>query len=127
MASVFVRGAYVTGCNHSKYRPKLYEYLGSWQGTINIQIPAETDERLLLPTERISGRDLIDSDQDFLLRSCKLKGVVGYQILPIDKLTGEPRGHHALKRIEISLKEQIDLQPNEKIEVELQGFEQAIR
>jgi len=123
LALVFVRGTYVTGCNHSKYRPKLYEDLGLWQGTINIQLPVETDERFLRPTERISGRDLIDSGQDFLIRHCKLRGVVGYQILPIDKATGDPRGHHALKRIEISLKEQIDLRPDEEIEVELQGFE----
>jgi hypothetical protein len=125
LASVFVKGTYVSGCNHSQYRPKLYEDLGLWRGTINIQLRAETDGRFLIPNERIPGRDPIDADQDFLIRPCKLKGVVGYQILPIDKATGDPRGHHASKKIEISLKKEIELRPNEEIEIELQGFDEA--
>jgi len=98
-----------------------------WQGTINIQVPAETDEPLLIPNKRIPGRDSIDldSNQDFLIRPCKLKGVVGLQILPVDKATGEPRGHHVSKIIEISLKEKIDLRPDEELEVELQEFDES--
>ena len=122
MASVFVKGTYMSGCGHSKYRPRLYEALGLWQGTINIQLPGETDERSLIPAERVPGRDPIDSDQDFLVRPCVLKGVPGFQILPIDKATGHPRGHHASKKIEISLRRKIDLRLDEELEVELQGF-----
>jgi hypothetical protein len=99
--------------------------LGLRRGTINIQLPAETDGRFLIPNERVPGRDPIDVNQDFLIRPCKLKGVVGYQILPIDKATADPRGHHAKKQIEISLKEEIELRPDEEIEVELQGFDEA--
>lgn len=66
----------------------------------------------------------LDANQDFLIRPCKLKGVHGYQILPIDCVTGDPRGHHASKWIEISLKEKIDVQPGEELEVELQEFDE---
>ena len=55
---------------------------------------------------------------------CKLKGFSGFQILPIDKTTSEPKGYHLRKRIEIALKEKIPLEPNEELEVELQGFEE---
>ena len=54
MDSVFVKGTYVSGFGHSKYRPRLYEALGLWQGTINIQLPGETDERFLIPDKRLS-------------------------------------------------------------------------
>jgi hypothetical protein len=127
LGSIIVRGTYVSGLSHSQRRPKLYQDLGLWRGTINIQLPAETDERILIPNERILGRDpfdLVEENQDFLIRHCKLKGVFGYQILPIDKTTSVPRGHHASKVIEISLKERIDVRPNEELEVELQGFEE---
>lgn len=125
MGSKFVRGVYVSGANHSRFRPKLYEHLGMWQGTINIQLPAETDEGVLIPDKRVPGCDPFDlsAHQDFVIRPCRLKGVFGYQILPIDKTTSEPRGHHTLKRIEIALKETIALEPDEELEVELQGFE----
>jgi hypothetical protein len=125
LASKFVRGRYVPGSNHSRFRPKFYESLGLWQGSINIQLPADTDERLMIPNHRTPGCDPIDFDanQDFLIRACKLKGVVGYQILPIDKKTSEPRGIHAAKRIEIALKEKIGIKANEELEVELEGFE----
>jgi len=88
----------------------------------------ETDERFIIPSERIVGCDPIDLEynQDFLVRPCRLKGVSDYQILPTDKTTkttAEPRGHHSLKRIEIALKEKIDIKPNEGLEVELEGFE----
>ena len=93
MGSIIVRGTYVSGLKHSPRRPKLYQDLGLWQGTINIQLPAETDQNILIPNERIPGRDPFDSEenQDFLIRRCKLKGVLGYQILPIDKATGAPK------------------------------------
>jgi CTP-dependent riboflavin kinase len=115
----------VSGLQHSQFRPKFCQDLGLWQGTINIQLPAATDESILIPLDKIPGRDPIDfdSNQDFLIRPCKLKGISGYQILPIDKTTGEPRGHHSAKLIEITLRERIDLQPGEELEVELQGFE----
>jgi CTP-dependent riboflavin kinase len=122
VSSVLLRGIYKSGCGHSKYRPKLYETLGLWPGTINIQLPVETDERFLLPTERVPGRDPIDSEQDFLIRACKLKGIIGLQMLPIDKTTGHPRGHHSSKTIEVSLSRKIDLRLGEELEVELQGF-----
>ena len=124
MGSQFVKGTYVPGANHSRLRPKFYELLGLWQGTINIQLPTETDEAILIPNERVPGRDPIDldSNQDFLIRPCILKGFAGYQILPIDKTTSEPRGYHAYKRIEIALKGTIQLQPNEELEVQLQEF-----
>ena len=125
MGSKFVTGTYVSGLQHSQFRPKFCQDLGLWQGTINIQLPAATDESILIPLDKIPGRDPIDfdSNQDFLIRPCKLKGISGYQILPIDKTTGEPRGHHSAKLIEITLRERIDLQPGEELEVELQGFE----
>jgi hypothetical protein len=120
-----VSGVYVAGENHSRFRPKFYESLRLWQGTINIQLPAETDERVIVPNERVPGHDPIDlnANQDFLIRPCRLKGVAGYQILPIDKTTNAARGHHSLKRIEIALKEKIDLKPNEVLKVELEGFD----
>lgn len=82
----------------------------------------------MLPNDGIPGRDpiAIRAGQDFLIRPSKLKGVVGYQILPIDKAAGDPTGHHSLKRIEISLIIEIELRPDEEIDVELQGFGEAI-
>jgi hypothetical protein len=125
MGSKFLSGVYVSGVNDSRHRPKFYESLGMWQGTVNIQLPAETDERWILPCQRVTGRDPIDFEakQDFLVRRCRLKGVAGYQVLPIDKTTGAPRGHHASKRIEITLVRRIDLEQGEELEVELEGFE----
>jgi hypothetical protein len=125
LGSKFLKGKYVSGMNHSGFRPKLYESLGLWQGTINIQLSAETDDAVLIPSEKVPGCDPFDSaaNQDFAIRACRLKGVLGYQILPIDKTTSEPRGHHGSKRIEIALKEEIELEPDEELEVELQGFE----
>lgn len=78
----------------------------------------------MLPNERVPGVDQIDLDanQDFLVRRCRLKGTSGYQILPIDKRTGEPRGHHSDRVIEIALTERIQIESNEKLEVELEGF-----
>jgi hypothetical protein len=125
MGSKSVRGVYVSGANHSPLRPMFYKSLCLWQGTINIQLPAETDEYFIVPNERTEGLDPIDleANQDFLIRVCKLRGVDGYQILPIDKTTKAPRGHHSSKIIEIALREKIKLEPNEELEVELQGFE----
>jgi hypothetical protein len=125
LGSKFVTERYVPGWNHSRFRPNLYQHLEMWQGTINIQLPAETDERILIPNERVIGYDQIDvkSNQDFLVRRCRLKGILGYQILPIDKTMNVPRGYHAVKRIEVTLKQKIDLQHGEELEVELQGFE----
>lgn len=96
-----------------------------WQGTINIQLPPDTDEPIITPTIRIAGVDFFDleENQDFLVRPCMLKGVKGYQVLPIDKMTGVPRGHHSSKIIEISLESRINLQLSEELEVELEGFE----
>jgi DNA-binding CsgD family transcriptional regulator len=98
--------------------------LGTWPGTINIQLPADTDERILIPNERVIGHDQIDanSNQDFLVRRCKVKGILGYQILPIDKTMSVPRGYHAVRWIEVALKQKIELQPSEELEVELQEF-----
>jgi hypothetical protein len=125
MGSKMVRGVYVFGCNHSGLRPKLYESLGLWRGSINIQLPQETDESLILPNERVQGLDDIDlsANQDFLIRPCRLKGASGSQILPIDKTTNEPRGHHSEKVIEIALRSRIEIKPNEQLEVELEGFD----
>jgi hypothetical protein len=125
LASKFVRGQYVPGWNHSRFRPNLYRHLGMWQGTINIQLPTETDDRILIPVERVVGDDQVDvrSNQDFLVRRCKLKGTNGYQILPIDKTMNVPRGYHAVKRIEVTLRQRIEVQIGEELEVELLGFE----
>jgi hypothetical protein len=123
MGSRVVSGFYISGCNHSGLRPKFYESLRLWKGTINIQLPPETDESVILPNKRVPGLDPIDSNQDFLVRPCRLKGGSGYQILPIDKTTSVPRGHHSEKVIEISLTTKIEIRPNEKLEVELEGFE----
>ena len=125
LGSQFVKGRYVSGAGHSRFRPKFYEQLGLWQGTINIELPAETHEAILIPDERRPGCDPIDLDanQDFLIRPCRLKGLAGYQVLPIDKTTGEPRGHHASRWIEIALREKIDLKPDEELEAELERFE----
>jgi hypothetical protein len=100
MGSQVIEGVYIPGCNHSRLRPKFYDSLGLWQGTINIQLPLETDESLMLPNERVPGVDQIDLDtnQDFLVRRCRLKGTSGYQILPIDKRTGEPRPEQYQRR-----------------------------
>ena len=124
VSSKLFRGTYVSGLGHSGRRPRLYESLRLWQGTINIKLPGNTDMRDLIPCDRTPGIDPFDfeENQDFLVRPCKLKGVHGYQLLPINKTTGEPRGHHASKVIEISLKERIELKPNEELEVELEGF-----
>jgi CTP-dependent riboflavin kinase len=123
MISKLVRGIYTSGCNHSGQRPKFYESLGVWRGSINIQLPQGTNESLILPNKRVLGIDPIDVNQDFLIRPCRLKGVTGYQILPIDKATSEPRGHHSDKVIEIALREKIEIKLNEELEVELEGFE----
>jgi hypothetical protein len=124
MSSQRVRGFYVSGHNHSGLRPRFYESLGLWRGTINIQLPRETDESLILPNQRVPGLDPIDLDanQDFLVRPYSLKGDRGYQILPIDKTTSEPRGHHSEKVIEIALTTKIEIKPYEELEVELKGF-----
>jgi hypothetical protein len=123
LASRFVKGMYVNGFQHSAMRPKFYQHLGLWQGTINIQLSHDTGEDVLIPSEIIPGLDPFDVDQNFRIRACNLKGVAGYQILPIDKQTGAPRGHYEQKQIEVSLIEKIDLRPHEVLEVELQGFE----
>jgi hypothetical protein len=123
VTSRFVKGTYVSGFQHSTMRPKLYEHLRLWQGTINIQLPHDVAEDILIPSEIIPSFDAVDSNQNFRIRACSLKGVDGYQILPIDKETGAPKGHYAAKQIEVSLKDRIDLRPHEELEVELQGFE----
>jgi len=125
MSSKLVRGTYQSGANHSWRRPEFYKSLGLWQGTINIKLPDDTVESLALPNKRKEGLDQFDLDhnQDFLIRACRLKGIDGYQVLPIDKTTSEPRGHHSSKIIEISLKKRIELKPDEELEVELEGFE----
>jgi CTP-dependent riboflavin kinase len=122
MSSRFIRGLYTSGANHSGYRPLFYKYLGLWQGTINIRVSSETDENILLPTKRIPGLDPIDENQDFLVRACVLKGVAGYQVLPINKHTGRPKGHHWLGVIEIGLVQHIDVKFGDELEVELGEF-----
>jgi len=124
MASQFVRGVYKSGSNHSVHRPNFYKNLGTVQGTINIQLPPETDEQITIPNERVAGADKFDFDvnQDFLVRRCRLKGVSGYQVLPIDKTTGHFNGLHGGKIIEITLKEKISIRFGETLEVELEGF-----
>jgi CTP-dependent riboflavin kinase len=128
MASKLVRGTYIRdGNKHSKLRPKLYQRLGMYQGTINIQLPAEIYALLPLPNQRVPGLDPIDSptqhNQDFLVRRCKMNGAEGYQVLPVHKTSGEPRGLHAWKLIEITLKEEIKLRDGEELEFELQDFD----
>jgi hypothetical protein len=125
MPSKFLKGTYVSGCGHSKHRPKFYESLGLWRGSINVQLATGTDEKWMLPNQRVPSCDPIDfeANQDFLVRTCRLKGVTGYQLLPIDKTTGVPRGHHASKQIEIALVKKIELKAGEQLEVELDGFE----
>ena len=125
MSSKFVRGFYVVGCNHAGFRPPFYKSLGLWQGSINIQLPHDTNESLIVPRERRAGLDPIDlrANQDFLIRACRLKGAEGYQVLPIDKTTNKPTGHHASKIIEIALKIRIDIKPNGDLVVELLGFD----
>ncbi len=125
MSSKLISGMYTSGAHHSAYRPLFYQSLGLWQGTINIQLPRDTSESLILPNKRVEGLDQIDLDhnQDFLIRRCMLKGVEGYQVLPIDKTTEKPRGHHSSKIIEIALKDKIPIQAHEELEVELEGFE----
>lgn len=83
------------------------------------------NEWLIFPNKRKEGLDPIDlnANQDFLIRRCRLKGVEGYQILPIDKTTNEPRGYHSSKIIEITLVEKIELRLLEELEVELRDFE----
>lgn len=125
MSSKFVKGTYrSSGSKHSEKRPKLYKSLGLRQGTINIKVPENTEEWIIIPNVRKEGCDQFDVDenQDFLLRSCRLKGVGGYQILPIDKTTGTPRGRHAEKVIEIALRKEIGIKDGEELEVELEGF-----
>jgi hypothetical protein len=102
-----------------------YKSLGLCIGSINIRLPQGTDESLILPNERREGLDPFDiaENQDFLIRPCRLKGVDGYQILPIDKTRNDPRGHHSEKVIEIALKKKIAIKPNEELEVELEGFD----
>lgn len=115
----------MSGSNHARLRPKFYEHLGLWRGTINIQLASDIDESVLIPNQRVLGRDPFDfsENQDFLIRLCRLKETPGYQILPIDKTTSVPRGLHRSKQIEIALKEKIELELGEELEVELQGFE----
>jgi hypothetical protein len=122
MGSQVVEGVYVDGAGHSRCRPKFYESLGMRQGSINIQLTAEKYDSLALPINRVQGVDQIDleANQDFLVRRCRLKGTRGYQILPIDKTTCEPRGRHSEKVIEITLTENIQIAPKEKLKVELE-------
>lgn len=123
--SKFVKGMYVAGSNHSPRRPKFYENLALRQGTINVQLSPEAYGSILLPTKRVPGVDKFDfeENQDFLIRPCVLKGVRGYQLLPIDKTTGRPRGLHGGNIIEVSLVMDIDVKCGEELEVELQGYE----
>jgi hypothetical protein len=95
------------------------------RGSINVQLAGGIDENWILPNRRVPGCDPIDfeSNQDFLIRPCHLKGVAGYQILPIDKTTCAPQGHHASRQIEITLVKEIELEPGEELQVELEGFE----
>jgi hypothetical protein len=125
VSSKLVRGTYTGGAHHSERRPQFYKLLGLRQGTINMQLPQDTSASLILPNKRIRGLDQFDLEhnQDFLIRRCVLKKVEGYQVLPIDKTTGEPRGHHAEKVIEISLADDIGLTLGENLEVELKDFE----
>lgn len=123
MASRVVRGVYVNGSNHSPLRPKFYKSMGLWQGSINIRLPAEIDESLIIPKKRVEGLDPIDADQYFLIRPCKLKDRRGFQILPVKKSTGDLQGHHAEGVIEIALTEKIELTANEQLEVELEDFD----
>jgi len=125
MSSKLIKGWYIQGCKHSSLRPLFYQSLGLWPGTVNIKMLGDTGESLILPNERIKGLDLIDlqANQDFLIRACRLKGVEGYQILPIDRTTSEPRGHHSEKVIEIALRKRIEIKDNEELEVELERFE----
>jgi hypothetical protein len=124
-APVMVKDGYASGCKHSRFRPKLYESLGLHQGTVNVELNFVQYDHLMLPTRRIPGCDQVDlhANQDFLIRPCRLKGVGGYQILPIKKTTGTPNGHHSSKTIEVSLKEEITLTPNKELAVELGDFE----
>ena len=121
VGSRLIRGIYLSGLNHSPRRPKFYESLGLWQGTINIQVTTPIDSERLIPNRRVPGVDQFDfeENQDFLIRECRLKGTRGFQLLPIDKTTNTPRGHHDEGVIEISLKERIPLVANEDLEVEL--------
>jgi len=123
MSSRIVRGKYVQGCAHSDLRPKFYERMQLHRGTINILVEAGTRQSILIPTIRVPGCDPIDVDQDFLIRPCILKGTSGYQILPVTKSTGRLAGHHAEGKIEITLVREIDLLPEERLEVELYGYE----
>jgi hypothetical protein len=121
MPSILIRGVYTTGARHSALRPKFYKSLGTRQGTINVRVLTPVDPSVLLPNHRITGTDQIDiiHHQDFLVRECCLRGVKGYQVLPIDKTTGEPRGYHRLGVIEITLLKEISLADKELLEVEL--------
>src|ERR1700684_3034717 len=95
-----------------------YKSLGTRQGTINVRVLTPVDPSVLLPNHRITGTDQIDihHHQDFLVRECCLRGGRGYQILPIKKTTGEPRGHHRLGVIEITLLEEFSLADKLKFE-----------
>jgi CTP-dependent riboflavin kinase len=125
LGSRIVTGEYVPGLGHSQRRPKLYRYLGTFRGTINIQHALEMDDALLIPNEIVEAQDQCDVDekQDFLVRRCKLNGVEGYQILPFDRVTSVARGHHAFKKIEVTLKEEIKIQHGDRLDVELLDFE----
>jgi CTP-dependent riboflavin kinase len=96
-----------------------------WQGTINIKIPDNTEECIIIPSVKKEGCDQFDVEENqyFLIRSCKLKGVMGHQILPMCKATGKPRGRHAEKVIEIALKKEIEIKDGDELEVELEGFD----
>lgn len=125
MGSRIVTGEYVSGLNHSIHRPKLVEFLKTFPRTINIQLPKEVDYDILIPNLLVNGQDECDlsAGQDFFVRYCRLNGVEGFQILPVEKATNIPRGHHAFKKIEISLKRKINIRHGDHLEVELLDFE----
>ncbi len=123
--SKLVKGIYVSGSNHSVKRPKFYEHLGLRQGTINILLSMESYQSILLPTKRVAGIDAFDleENQDFLIRPCVLKGVSGFQILPINRTTDAPQGLHAVNILEISLIRHVEIKHDDVLEVELQDYE----
>jgi hypothetical protein len=73
----------------------------------------------------VPGIDAFDSEenQDFLIRPCVLKGVSGFQVLPIDRATGTPRGLHGGNILEISLIREVEVIHGDALEVELHGYE----
>ena len=126
-----IKGTYIRNqYGQFKYdRPKFYAEVERQtgvrleQGTLNIQCVPEDFVEIPEPSIRIEGLDQIDIDANQFLRigPCSIRGIQGFQILPVEK-PNRKRGHHDDGIIEVSLEKTLDdLRGGEELEVTFPG------